>query len=264
MNPRDNPTMRLVSYNILDGGLGRLDPLKETLAFLNGDVVGLIEADDPAGSAYLANQLGYELISAEGAGGRHHVACLSRLPVQRMINLGVCCDTLGRGAMEIIVPGETRGGVLRVIVVHFKAGIRLSDEAIRLRQVEQLLAWLAREPMPTIIMGDLNANAPYHPVDLAAARPKTQQNVAAQNGVIPHDVINHFTAAGWVDALHRAHPDQPVHTLTPGFPAQRVDYILLDSTLAPNLADARVDRSAFTAYCSDHYPIWADLRRFTQ
>ena len=37
--------MRLVTYNILDGGLGRADPLGEVIAAQRADLVTLIEAD---------------------------------------------------------------------------------------------------------------------------------------------------------------------------------------------------------------------------
>ena len=37
--------MRLVSYNILDGGEGRADPLAEVLLAQRADVVVLLEAD---------------------------------------------------------------------------------------------------------------------------------------------------------------------------------------------------------------------------
>ena len=38
--------MRIVSYNILDGGVGRADPIAEVLLAQRPDVVGLVEADE--------------------------------------------------------------------------------------------------------------------------------------------------------------------------------------------------------------------------
>ena len=39
--------MKLVSYNILDGGEGRADPLAEVIESQSPDIVVLIEADNP-------------------------------------------------------------------------------------------------------------------------------------------------------------------------------------------------------------------------
>ena len=38
--------MRILSYNILDGGAGRLDLLRQVVVSERPDVVGLVEADD--------------------------------------------------------------------------------------------------------------------------------------------------------------------------------------------------------------------------
>ena len=51
------PHMRLVSYNILDGGVGRADPIAEILQAQNADIVVLLEADDLSVVERIAGEL---------------------------------------------------------------------------------------------------------------------------------------------------------------------------------------------------------------
>lgn len=252
--------LKVVSYNILDGGLGRLDPIYETLLYLGGDVVGLCEADDERGVRYLAEKLGMDYVTAAGIGSPPRgVALLSRWPIERMVNLAAREPLLDRGAIEAVV--EVEGEPIRVVAVHLAAGQERSDEEKRLAQIDRVLAALEGERMPTVLMGDLNAAAPYEPFDFDAASPKVRQRLADRGRREPdYDVVERIVRGGWIDAYHRARPHEPKHTYTTGFPAARFDYIWLSSDLTHRLADADVERGGFAPYCSDHYPVWASLR----
>ncbi len=255
--PKTNNALRLVTYNVLNGGIGRADPLFETLVWLDGDIVGLTEADDPDLVDYWADKLGYHSATAED--DRHSIALLSRYPIRAAINLKASCEELDRTAIEARVQVGPGDACLRVLVLHLKAGIRIKHEQRRMVELTALQQWIESQPRPAILMGDLNSNAPYHPTDPAAAREKTQRKLAEQHGEIPYLVIPALQELGWIDAHRRCRPDDPRHSLSTGYPAQRVDYIFTDGELADRLQDAAVEQSGFTPYCSDHYPLWADL-----
>lgn len=256
--PKSNPDhFRMVSYNILNGGVGRHEPIAETLRWLDGDVVSLIEADDPDFVSYLAHKLDYDHVLVH-ADTEHHVAMLSRLPIDRAVNLKSRCPALHRTALEAVL--TIRDQPLRVIAIHLRAGITMEREAVRMRELDELIPVLLEiDDLPTVLMGDFNANAPYHHLDIASARPKTQARLAEQNGEIPYDVIHRLTDLGFTDSYHAQHPTGSACTLSTGYPAQRVDYIWLDQSLAGLLVAADVETGGFTRYCSDHYPVWADL-----
>jgi endonuclease/exonuclease/phosphatase family metal-dependent hydrolase len=257
---RDRP-LKIVCYNILDGGLGRLDPIYETLLYLEGDLVGLCEAEDrrnPNNVRYLAEKLGMDFVTAESQSGRA-VALLSRRPVRQMINMSLRCPILDRGAMEATV--EVDGAPLRIALVHLEAGQRRQDEDLRLAQIRQVLAVLEESAVPTVLMGDLNAAAPYDPFDYDAASPKVKQRLAERAvRQLDHDVVQHIASRGWIDAYQRVRTTAAKHTYTTGFPAARFDYIWLSGGLERSLADADVERGGFAPYCSDHYPLWATIR----
>ena len=58
--------MRIVSYNILDGGEGRADPLAEVILAQRPDIVALLEADDPAVLEHIAQRARMDFIHARG------------------------------------------------------------------------------------------------------------------------------------------------------------------------------------------------------
>lgn len=250
--------LKIVCYNILDGGLGRLDPIYETLLYLEADVVGLCEADDGRGVRYLAEKLGMEHVCAEGGGGKA-VAMLSKRPIERMVNLSVKHPMLDRGAMEAVVTWQ--GGPLRIVVTHLQSAQSKQDESKRVEQVRAVLAELDAVAMPTVWMGDMNCSAAYHPFDLAAASPKMKQRLAERGTTRPDSAaVDLLLSKGWVDAYHRLHPTQPKQTYTTGFPCSRFDYIFLDPSLAPRLVAGDVEQGGFAPYCSDHYPVWIELQ----
>ena len=58
--------MRIVSYNILDGGEGRADPLAEVIEAQRPDVVALVEATDLTVIERIARRLGFDYVHAPG------------------------------------------------------------------------------------------------------------------------------------------------------------------------------------------------------
>jgi endonuclease/exonuclease/phosphatase family metal-dependent hydrolase len=152
---------------------------------------------------------------------------------------------------------DTPLGELRVVVAHLEAGF--DHEPERLAELDPMLEFLARSQAPTMILGDLNAAAPYHPLDPAKLPPHRRQRLADRGGKLDHDVIGRLIGDGWIDAYHFLRHDAPKHSFTTGFPALRFDYIFISQDLSPALVDADVETGGFAPYCSDHFPVWVSL-----
>jgi endonuclease/exonuclease/phosphatase family metal-dependent hydrolase len=251
--------LKLLSYNILDGGVGRLDPIYETLLHLDADVIALQEADGDRAAAYLAHKLGFDHILAQSLHSPHHVAILSRQPIEQAANLTIRFDHLNRPALTAIVPFA--GSSIRIVTLHLPPHYDHEDD--RLRDLLPVLDFLSQGPqaaLPTVIMGDFNASAPYHPIDRAAMKPKRRALLESIGSTPRFDVVNTMLTRGFIDAYHHLNPSHPRHTFTTGYPADRVDYIWLSPDLLPRLAASDIETGGFAPYCSDHYPIWATLR----
>ena len=248
--------IRIVSYNILDGGMGRLDPIYETLLYLSGHIVGLTDANDPEGTAYLANKLSMEHLSSGSADGRSHVALLSRGPIQKAIHLSATLKDL-TGAACLAECQMDDGKPLRVVLVQLPEGFGPEAESRRLKDLKTIFEHLPESSMPTCLIGDMNIAAPYHPIEIDAASAPIQKAVASSQEAVCHDVVHWLVDHLWFDVLE----NNPQHTYSTGFPATRTDYIWLDPALRQTMINAGVETGGFAPYCSDHYPIWATLNR---
>src|SRR5947208_12803681 len=76
--------MRVVSYNILDGGEGRTDPLAEVILAQRADIVALVEADNLAVLERIARRLSMDFIHAPG--NKSASALLTRWTLRDSIN----------------------------------------------------------------------------------------------------------------------------------------------------------------------------------
>src|SRR6185295_14041467 len=82
--------MRIVSYNILNGGEGRADPLAEVIEAQHADVVALVEADNLEVVERIAQRLNMDYIYAPA--GSHAGAILSRFTIKTTINHALLLD----------------------------------------------------------------------------------------------------------------------------------------------------------------------------
>src|SRR5437868_4503721 len=110
--------MRIISYNILDGGVGRADPLAEVIEAQRPDVVGLVEADDLAVVERIANRLKMDYVHA--AGNSHAAALLSRYPIVESINHAPLQPKLSKCFVEAKL--KTAQSEMIVAAIHLHAG----------------------------------------------------------------------------------------------------------------------------------------------
>ena len=171
--------LRVMSWNIQAGGRG-IDSIAAVIRAHDPDVIGLQEVDvhwsDRSGFAdqakELASRLGMQVLfapiysnpSAEpGKPAREFgVGILTRHRVIRWRN-----DSLSRLSTQVanpvptLMPGlleatiEIRGRPVRVFTTHLDYR---ADPAVRRQQVAEMLRYLGREDVPSIVVGDLNAS----------------------------------------------------------------------------------------------------------
>jgi len=98
--------MRIVSYNILDGGEGREALLGEVIEAQRPDVVALVEADSRDVVERLARRLKMDFVHAPG--NAHASALLSRWPVRESINHALLYPELSKSMLEatVVDPGR--------------------------------------------------------------------------------------------------------------------------------------------------------------
>jgi endonuclease/exonuclease/phosphatase family metal-dependent hydrolase len=253
--------MRIVSYNILDGGEGRADPLAEVIEAQRPDIVALVEADVPETVERIARRLSMDFIHAPGA--KHASALLSRWPIMSTINHGAATGALSRSFLEATVE-DPAGQEWPIGVLHLPAGATEADEEARIREIAVVLDRFKEHRLanrPHVLCGDFNSNAPYQRIDPTRCKIKTQQAWEQNGRKLPRRVIEAMTGTGYVDTYHVLHDEEleMIGTLDTQHPGQRVDYIFTFAVPTARVQDAWVERERLAKYASDHYPIGAEI-----
>ena len=253
--------MRILSYNILDGGGDRVDALAQVIESQQPDLVALVEAEDEGVVEALAARLGMDFIHAPG--NTHASALLSRFPIAETVNHALLHPTLEKSLLEATVtpPG---GSELTVGVVHLHARPYEADEVVREAELEVLLRVFSRyreAGRPHLLCGDFNANAPYQRIDLERCKEKTRLAWHANGGHLPRRVVQRILDSGYVDTLHALDRDAgETHcTFTTTEPGQRVDYIFAHGLDRARLRRAWIVTDPPAATASDHFPVVLDL-----
>ena len=198
--------MRLVTWNIWNGGEGRIDAIERVLREQDADVVALQEANDRAAVGHLAAALEMELVYGE-ANSEYAVAWLSRLPVERFENHRL--PVLEKTLLKIEVDG------LRLCTTHLSAGRTRDDEPRRIAEAEAILAEVGA--IADVLVGDFNA---VHPRDEIGTPPPEEELEHVSRR--PIDLI---LEAGFVDSFRELHTTDPGWTYLAWHPWARLDYV---------------------------------------
>ena len=255
--------MRILSYNILDGGVERADALGDVIEAQRPDLVALVEADDPGVVDRLARRLKMDAIHA--AGNTHASALLSRWPIRESINHApLHADGLEKSLLEATVVGPRSGREWTVGVVHLHAHGTEDAERRREKELDVLLEVFARhraQGRPHLVCGDFNANAPYQKIDPARCKPRTQREWSENGGGLARRVVQRMLDAGYRDSLREVDPRaaETLGTFNTQSPGQRVDYVFTFGFAAPMLKSAWVAYDPPAKDASDHYPVGLEV-----
>lgn len=252
--------VRLISYNILDGGEGRADPLAEVILAQRADIVVLVEAEDPTVLDRISRRLAMD--SIQGMGKSHASAILSRWPIRDSINHALLVPEISRSLLEATVI-DPAGREWIVAALHLPAGATDADERrreIELGAVLQIFERHREASQPHIIAGDFNANAPSQRIDPSRCKPKTREQWERNGGSLPRCAVQKMLDSGYADVFAELGADAATTgTFSTQHPGQRVDYIFAHGFASRQLRSSWVEQDRLAKYCSDHFPIGAEI-----
>ena len=155
--------LRIVSYNILYGGRGRVNQLTKMIKSVQPDVVGLIEVADTRVVEELAERLEMQYLANPVSEYPQHqrLAVLSHLPLVYS-ELHARPGILREPLLEVGVK-EAGGSQFTIFVTHLWAAFNQgwAGNHIQQREVQEILRiTAAKRGMPHLLMGDFNALAP--------------------------------------------------------------------------------------------------------
>ena len=254
--------MRVLSYNILDGGKGREQALGDVIESQRPDVVAIAEADEKDVIESLARRLNMDFILAPADKGA--VALLSRFLIRDSINHGAIRPHLQKGFLEASVADST-GAPWTCCVLHFHAHALETDERTREVQLEQVLQATARlrnDRVQHLLMGDFNSISPVQQINPAKVKKSTREEWEKNGNQVPRRVIQRLLDEGYVDTLHAvdAHQAATRGSFSTECPGQRVDFIFAWGMDPSRIQSAWIVHNDVARKASDHYPVAAEIR----
>jgi len=247
-------TLRLLTYNIRHGGVGRVDAIAAVIRGCAPDVVVLQEATRPDVVKALAAEAGF------GQHGSHRgqsLGFLSRVPIARAVWRR---PLLSRHAFLELAPSDRD---VHIVGVHLSAVHAAWTERRRLIELASLLRTVrARQHGFHVLAGDFNTLAPGERLDVQRLPARLRPLVWLSGGSIRWKTVAAVLAAGYADAWRRLHHDEDIDagwTFPTWDPHLRLDYVFAPGADAERVTRCEVVTAAGVAAASDHLPLLAEL-----
>ena len=244
-------TLRILSYNIRRGGVGREEPLASVIRTAAPDVVVLEEATRPEVVECVARATGMAQWSSRAG---KSLAFMSRQPVA---SFAAHRPAISRHPFLEIVPSTTSW---RIFGVHLSAVHAAWTERRRLFELRALLrAVAAHQQGPHVLIGDFNTVAPGDIFDPRRLPRRLRALVWLSGGHIRWRTIATVISAGYVDSFRQLHPADLGYTLPTPDPHVRLDYAFVPGTFASQVRSCEIVRTPEVARASDHFPLLLEV-----
>ncbi|MBP7832516.1 MAG: hypothetical protein KA035_01975 [Candidatus Levybacteria bacterium] len=253
--------MKLMSYNILDGGETRIPEIIKVIKNESPDYLTINEANSFAKDDFkilkqIAKEtnLPYFELALSGEYD-YHVAVLSKYKLKNVHKI----QPLMRAC--IVSSIETELGEISIASLHLTP----YTEDLRHPEIDAILQFQKQFPK-RILMGDMNSLSPhdnYNP-DMITGFNEEKVKKFTTDGKLRFDAIEKILSSGYVDSALKLskNKDITVPTLSAEeiHPKARLDYIFISEPLVPHLQSYKVIKNELSHYSSDHYPIVAELK----
>jgi exodeoxyribonuclease-3 len=252
MDPASQPTtLRLLTYNVRYGGVGRERALATVVQACDPDIVVLQEATRPDVTARVAAACGMRTF---GSRRGHSLGFMSRIPIAEH---HWHQPRGSRHAFLEIVPAGIR---CRMFGVHLSAVHAAWTERRRVRELRALMAGIRQHQHGFhVLVGDFNTLAPGELLDIAHLPYRLRALVWLSGGRIRWRTIQEILDARYADGFRSLHPSDAGLTFPTWNPHVRLDYVFVPGLHLPRLKACRVVTDPPTREASDHYPLLAEI-----
>ena len=243
-------TVRILSYNILKGGVGRESPLAAIISAASPDIVVFQEAYRPAVIEQLAKSCGFDHWASSPG---HSVAFMSRVAIAGHVWRRV--RWAKRAYLEIVTATD-----FRIYGVHLSAVHSNLTEQRRAYELRALLRSVERHQHGLhVVTGDFNTLAPGERLNINKLPPRLRAFVWVTGKSIRWITIRMMLEAGYVDSFRKFHVDEG-HTFTTTDPQVRLDYAFVPEAFKDNVRACTVIRNhPDLQAASDHFPLLTEI-----
>jgi len=247
-------TLRLLSYNIRFGGVGREDAIAEAIKTVAPDLVVFQEATHPHVISRIASITGYPFWAARE---RHSIGYLSR---QEIAYHEWHYPAGARHSFLELVP--LAGKESRVFGLHLSARFSKWDERRRAREIRALLDGIKRHQDGFhILVGDYNTLAPGEELELDKLPAWLRALIWISGRKLQRDTIQVALDAGYLDCYRMLHKEDKGYTFPTWDPHVRLDYAFAPKAFADRVLKCEVvtEPAAMMKAGSDHLPLLVEL-----
>lgn len=244
--------LRLLSYNIRFGGVGRQAALAEVIRAIAPDLVVFQEAIEPDVIEWIADQSNFPLWAARRA---HSIAFISRVAVAHHE------WHYSPGAKHSFLEIVLANGESRIFGLHLSAMFSRWSEDRRSREIRALLKSIEKYQSGFhVLVGDFNTLAPGEVLN-AKRMPRWIQALIWLSGRdIQRKTIRVVLDANYVDGFRSLHPSVVGSTFPTWDPHLRLDYAFVPAPFAPRLTECQVIQAPeIVTRASDHFPLFVQL-----
>ena len=253
--------MRLLTYNIREGGVGRAEQIAAVIRAASPDVVALQEARDPVVVERIASLAGFGF---HGSRRSHSTGFLSNVPV---VNHGWRHPPRTRHALLEVSFGDA---FPRLFVLHLRAWFSKWSERQRARELRGLLDGIKEQLVHErhafafhVLAGDFNALAPGAVLDSSPMPAWIRGMIWLSGRDIARSTIEMMQSDGYVDAWRTLYPDhekEPGYTFPVWNPHVRLDYVFTPAEYASHFTSCEVRRTPEQVRtASDHLPLLVEI-----
>lgn len=246
-------TLRLLSYNIRFGGLGREHALAETIIAAAPDLVVFQEATHPDVIERIAAAAKFPYWAARR---NHSIGYLSRENVEYH---EWHYPAGARHSFLEIVPA---GSQARVFGLHLSARFSKWDERRRAREIRSLLDGIKRHQDGFhVLVGDFNTLAPGEALNVDRMPAWIRGLVWISGRKLQRETIQLMLDAGYNDGFRMLHSEEKGYTFPTWDPHVRLDYVFVPQAFANRLVSCDVicEPKGKIQAASDHCPLVAEL-----
>lgn len=245
-------TFRLLTYNILKGGIGRTQAIADVINSVQPDLVLLQEATDAGSVELIAKATGMK----DGRTfQRQSLGFLSKEPV------AFCQWIRPRISNHAFVEVVPKGEKIRVFGVHLSAVLAAFTEQRRMLELRALLRSIDRHRGSFhVLAGDFNTVAPGEGFEVGRLPMRLRPLMWLSGGSVRWRTIQTIVQSGYCDGFRQMNPADPGMTLPTHNPFLRLDYVFVPQPQADRLLACSVVHHPAATGASDHFPVVADLR----
>jgi exodeoxyribonuclease-3 len=243
--------LKLMSYNIHFGGVGREERIAEVIRRSDPDIVVLQEATREAGVKQIAELSGMPYWAAKQS---HSVAFVSRIEIEHFE--WHYTHEMQRPFMEI----RPAGTDLTIYGVHLRATHSNYTERGRMREVRALLNCIKDDNGRFhLLTGDFNTLAPGELLNMQKLPMRYRVLAMLLGGRVTYRTIQIMLDNGYIDGYRRLHTDHGF-TFPAWDPHVRLDYVFVPKRFVDRILSCDVlTEINEPAKATDHLPLIAEI-----